>query len=66
MVAGLTMALMCLITLYGIQVVVDSARQTKVGEVLASRTLTNAGCAAVAAMVVAFDAACLYFLTVVL
>lgn len=66
MVIGLMMALVFIVTIYGMQQVIDSARQVKVGEVLTSRTLTSAGCAAVSTMVIAFDAACLYVLTMVL
>lgn len=66
MVTGLTMVLMFIATIYGMGEVANNARVAKVGETTVSRALTGAGCVSIAVMVAAYNAACLYVLTMVI
>lgn len=66
MVTGLTMVLMFIATIYGMGELAEKGKAAKVGETTLKMALTNAACISMAAMVLAYDAACLYVLTKVL
>ena len=53
---------MFLITIFSVQSIVEKAREVKVGNETISRSLTNAGCIALAFIAVAYDVACLFLL----
>lgn len=66
MVTGLIMVLMFFVTVCGMNELAEKGKAAKVGETTLKMALTNAACISMAAMVVAYDAACIYVLTKVL